>query len=382
MATSLDKTLELTLELIRRPSITPRDEGCLELIASRLAPLGFDIEHLKFGEVDNLWARRGTQAPLVVFAGHTDVVPPGPLDAWQSDPFIPVIREGRLYGRGAADMKSSVAAFVTAVEDFVTRHPDHPGSVGLLLTSDEEGAAVNGTAKVVEWLTGRNVRIQYCVVGEPTSRQTLGDVIKNGRRGSLNARLTVHGIQGHVAHPHLARNPIHMLAPALAELAGTEWDRGNSDFPPTSFQVSNIHAGTGAENVIPGVLSLNCNFRFSTAVTEAQLRERVEEILRRHAVHYSIDWVLSGQPYLTPPGRLVAATRKAVRDTLGREPALSTDGGTSDGRYIAPTGSEVVELGPINASIHKVDECVAVEDPGRLAHAYSALIENILFDQS
>ncbi len=378
----MDKTLELAQELIRRPSITPRDEGCLDLVAARLAPLGFAIERLKFGEVDNLWARRGTEAPLLVFAGHTDVVPPGPRDAWQSDPFVPVIRDGRLYGRGAADMKSSIAAFVTAVEDFVTRHPRHPGSIGLLLTSDEEGPAVNGTAKVVEWLNRRQVRIQYCVVGEPTSKDTLGDVIKNGRRGSLNARLTVHGIQGHVAHPQFARNPIHMLAPALAELTATEWDRGNSDFPPTSFQISNINAGAGAENIIPGVLSLSCNFRFSTAVTEQALRERVEAILRRHGVEYTVQWSQSSQPYLTRAGRLVAATRKAVRDTLGREPALSTDGGTSDGRYIAPTGAEVVELGPMNASIHKIDENIPVEDPGRLARTYHALLEIILFARS
>lgn len=373
----MDKTLELAQELIRRPSITPQDEGCLDIVAARLAPLGFDLKPLRFGEVDNLWAQRGNGAPLVVFAGHTDVVPPGPRNSWQSDPFIPTIRDGRLYGRGAADMKSSIAAFVTAIEDFVARHPDHPGSIGLLLTSDEEGPAVNGTVKVVEWLTARGIRIQYCIVGEPTSSKTLGDIVKNGRRGSLSARLTVHGIQGHVAHPHFACNPIHMLAPALAELTGTEWDRGNGDFPPTSFQVSNIHAGTGAENVIPGLLSLNCNFRFSTAVTEAALRDRVEGILRRHRVEYTIQWTLSGQPYLTRPGGLATAVRRAVRETLGIEPALSTDGGTSDGRYVAPTGAEVIELGPINASIHKVDESVGVEDPARLAGVYRALLEII-----
>ncbi|HEX7044507.1 MAG TPA: succinyl-diaminopimelate desuccinylase [Burkholderiales bacterium] len=374
----MDKTLALTQELIRRPSVTPRDEGCLDLIASRLAPLGFEIERLRFGEVDNLWARHGREAPLVVFAGHTDVVPPGPRDAWQTDPFEPVIRDGRLYGRGAADMKTSLAAFVTAVEEFIARHPAHAGSVALLLTSDEEGPAIDGTAKVVERLSARGIRIDYCVVGEPTSSRTLGDVIKNGRRGSLNGRLTVHGIQGHVAHPHLARNPIHQFAPALAELAATRWDQGNADFPPTSFQISNLNAGTGASNVIPGVLSASFNFRFSTAVTERDLRERVEAILRRHGIEYTLEWSLSGQPYLTPPGRLVEAARTAVERTLGVRPALSTDGGTSDGRYIAPTGAEVVELGPVNASIHKIDEHVPIEDPARLASAYEALLEIIL----
>jgi len=372
-----DKTLELTQELIRRPSVTPLDEGCLDVIAARLAPLGFDVKRLRFGEVDNIWARRGSASPLVVFAGHTDVVPPGPRTSWQSDPFTPTIRNGRLYGRGAADMKSSIAAFVTATEDFVARHPDHSGSIGLLLTSDEEGPAVNGTVKVVEWLTAHDIRIQYCIVGEPTSSKTLGDVIKNGRRGSLNARLEVHGVQGHVAHPHLARNPIHMLAPALAELTAAKWDSGNADFPPTSFQVSNIQAGTGADNVIPGLLTLHCNFRFSTAVTETELRQRVEEILRRHGVEYTMLWTLSGLPYLTPPNGLASAVRRAVRETLGIETILSTDGGTSDGRYIAPTGAEVIELGPINASIHKIDESVAVEDPARLANVYRALLEII-----
>jgi len=374
----MDKTLALTQELIRRPSVTPRDEGCLELIASRLSPLGFEIERLRFGEVDNLWARHGREAPLMVFAGHTDVVPPGPREAWQSDPFEPVIRDGRLYGRGAADMKTSLAAFVTAVENFIARRPNHPGSIALLLTSDEEGPAVDGTVKVVEWLCARGIRIDYCVVGEPTSSRTLGDVIKNGRRGSLNGRLTVHGIQGHVAHPHLARNPIHQFAPALTELAATQWDQGNADFPPTSFQISNLNAGTGATNVIPGTLSASFNFRFSTAVTERDLRERVEAILRRHGVEYTLEWSLTGQPYLTRPGRLVEAARTAVERTLGVRPVLSTDGGTSDGRYIAPTGAEVVELGPVNASIHKIDENVPVEDPARLASAYEALLEIIL----
>ncbi len=378
----VDKTLELAKELIRRPSVTPRDEGCQKMLAARLAPLGFAIEHLPFGDVENLLARRGKDAPLIVFAGHTDVVPPGPLDAWDGDPFTPTLREGRLYGRGAADMKGAVAAFVTAVEDFVARHPAHPGSVGLLLTSDEEGPAVNGTVKVVEWLRKRGVAIDYCVVGEPTSSRTLGDVIKNGRRGSLNAKVVIHGVQGHVAYPHLARNPIHALAPALAELTSTVWDNGNEDFPPTSFQISNIHGGTGAENVIPGSVELNCNFRFSTATTEATLRERLEGIFEKHRVEYTINWQLSGQPYLTRKGALVAAARRAIRNKLGIEPTLSTDGGTSDGRFIAPTGSEVIELGPMNATIHKINECIPVEDLARLAGTYAELLEILLFNRS
>lgn len=366
------------MELIRRPSVTPHDAGCQELIAARLAPLGFQIEALRFGEVDNLWARRGTAAPLVVFAGHTDVVPPGPLAHWTSDPFEPAVRDGHLYGRGAADMKSSLAAFVTAVEEFVAQAPEHRGSIAFLLTSDEEGPAVDGTRKVVEWLTQHGVLIDYCVVGEPTSGQVLGDTIKNGRRGSLSGRLVVHGVQGHVAYPHLASNPIHTLAPALAELVATEWDRGNADFPPTSFQVSNVRAGTGAENVIPGRLELDFNFRFSTAVTEAGLRDRVEEILRRHGVEHEIAWTLSGPPYLTPRGRLVEAARAAIRETCGIETALSTTGGTSDGRFIAPTGAEVIELGPSNATIHKIDERVAVEEPARLALVYRSLLRRLL----
>lgn len=373
----LDETLELAKQLIARPSVTPHDEGCLDIIAARLASSGFEIERLPFGQVDNLWARRGTASPLFVFAGHTDVVPPGPLDDWQSAPFNPVIRDGYLYGRGAADMKSSIAAFVTAVEDLVTRYPNHPGSIGLLLTSDEEGPAIDGTARVVEWLNERNIRIDYCLMGEPTSVATLGDVIKNGRRGSLNARLTIHGVQGHVAYPQLARNPIHLFAPALAELSDTVWDRGNADFPPTAFQVSNIHGGTGAENVIPGVLNVSCNFRFSTASTETDLRERTEAILRRHGVDFTADWVLSGRPYLTRASTLVEGARRAARETLGVEPTLSTDGGTSDGRYIAPTGAEVIELGPVAASIHKINEGIPARDPGRLAGLYIRLLEII-----
>lgn len=335
------------------------------------------MERLRFGHVDNLWARHGNARPLFVFAGHTDVVPPGPVDAWQSDPFVPVVRDGHLFGRGAADMKSSIAAFVTAIDEFVTRHPDHPGSVGLLLTSDEEGPAVDGTVRVVEWLKEHGTHIDYCLMGEPTSVATLGDTVKNGRRGSLSVRLTIHGVQGHVAHPHLARNPIHALAPVLAELTRTVWDRGNEDFPPTGFQVSNIHGGTGAENVIPGSVSVSCNFRFSTATTDAELRERTQAILSRHGVEYTATWTLSGRPYLTRSTTLVKAARQAVRESLGVEPKLSTDGGTSDGRYIAPTGSEVIEIGPVTSSIHKVNESIRLEDPARLASVYQRLLEII-----
>jgi succinyl-diaminopimelate desuccinylase len=373
-----DRTLELAKTLIAQPSVTPNDAGCLDLIASRLAPLGFEIHRLRFGDVDNLWAQRGTGAPLLVFAGHTDVVPTGPRDAWSSDPFVPTVRNGQLYGRGAADMKSSLAAFVVAIEDFVQRHPEHGGGIGLLLTSDEEGPATDGTVKVVEWLQSRNTPIRYCVVGEPTSSRTLGDVIKNGRRGSLGAKLTVHGVQGHVAYPHLARNPIHLLAPALAELVGIHWDQGNEDFPPTTFQVSNITSGTGADNVVPGTLELLCNFRFSTATTDHELRERLESVLKKFRVDYTIQWKLSGKPYLTPRGSLVTAAREAIREAVSVETQLSTDGGTSDGRFIAPTGAEVIELGPINKSIHKIDEHVAVEDPARLAQIYGRLMEKLL----
>ncbi len=373
-----DKTLELAMQLIARPSVTPNDAGCQELIAARLAAIGFRIESLRFGEVVNLWAERGSGEPLVVFAGHTDVVPAGPREQWTSDPFVPTLRGDHLYGRGAADMKSSLAAFVTAIEDFVARHPRHRGAIALLITADEEGPSVDGTAKVVEWLRARGRRITHCVVGEPTCVAQLGDVVKNGRRGSLNGKLRVRGVQGHVAYPHLARNPIHMLAPALSELVATEWDRGNRDFPPTSFQVSNIHAGTGVENVIPGALELDFNFRFSTAVTEAELRQRVERVLTRHDVDYEIQWRLSGHPYLTAPGRLVEATREAIRTVLGIDTRLSTDGGTSDGRFIAPLGAEVVEFGPLNASIHKIDECIAAADPARLAQVYARLLENLL----
>jgi len=373
-----DKTLELAKQLIARPSITPKDEGCQELMIARLEPLGFKIERLRFGAVDNFWARRGATKPLIAFAGHTDVVPTGPRADWTSDPFAPVVRDGYLYGRGAADMKGSLAAFITAIEDFIAQHPDHKGSIGLLITADEEGPSIDGTVKVVEWLSAHGQQIDYCVVGEPSSHETLGDVIKNGRRGSLNGRLTVHGKQGHVAYPQLARNPIHEFAPALVALVQTEWDRGNEHFPQTGFQVSSIHAGTGAENVIPGHLDVHFNFRYSTAVTEAQLRERVEKILTSHGLRYDIAWSASGKPFLTPAGRLVEAARAAIRTELKLDARLSTEGGTSDGRFIAPTGAEVVELGPRNATIHQVDECVAVADLAALARTYRRMLQYLL----
>jgi len=373
-----DKTLELAKQLMARPSQTPRDEGCQEIMIARLEPLGFRIERLRFGDVDNFWAARGTGKPLVVFAGHTDVVPSGPREAWKNDPYQPEIRDGYLYGRGAADMKSSLAAFITAIEDFLAKHPRHRGSIGLLITSDEEGPAINGTVKVMEWLGKQGIKIDYCLVGEPSSVKLLGDTIKNGRRGSLSGRLVVHGKQGHVAYPHLARNPIHMLAPALTELATMEWDQGNADFPPTSFQVSNIHGGTGAENVIPGRLELLFNFRFSTAVTEADLRQRVEETLQRHGVEFDIHWTLSGHPFLTRGTTLIEATKRAVLEELGLDAVPSTSGGTSDGRFIAPTGAEVVELGPLNRTIHQIDECVAVDDLARLARVYRRILEILL----
>lgn len=373
-----NKTLELAQQLIARPSVTPDDAGCQELMISRLEPLGFTVHRLRFGEVDNFYARRGEAAPLVVFAGHTDVVPTGPREAWDSDPFMPTVREGLLYGRGAADMKGSLAAFVVAIEEFVATHPDHGGSIGLLITSDEEGPSVNGTVKVVEWLQARGERIDYCIVGEPSCAGELGDTIKNGRRGSLNGRLVVHGKQGHVAYPQLADNPIHRFGPALTELAATEWDRGNEYFPATGFQVSNLHAGTGAENVIPGQLEAVFNFRFSTAVTDAGLRERVEQVLQRHGLHYDLNWKLSGQPFLTPAGELVAAMRGAIQAELGRATALSTSGGTSDGRFIAPTGAQVVEFGPLNATIHQVNECVAVADLAKLTGVYRRTLAQLL----
>ncbi len=366
------------MQLIARPSLTPDDAGCQELLIERLQPLGFEVHRLRFGAVDNFWARRGSAAPLVAFAGHTDVVPTGPLEKWDSAPFTPCVRDGRLYGRGAADMKSSLAAFVTAVEKFVAQHPRHAGSIALLVTADEEGPSIDGTVKVVDWLTARGEHIDYCVIGEPASEQVTGDVIKNGRRGSLSATLTVHGKQGHVAYPHLAHNPIHLCAPALAELVQIEWDQGNAYFPKTTLQISNVHAGTGAENVIPGHLEIAFNFRFSTAVTEQELRARVAALLDRHGLRYDLKWTLSGQPFLTPEGALVAAARRAIHDELGIDTRLSTGGGTSDGRFIAPTGAEVIEIGPANRTIHQINECVEAGDPAQLARVYRRMLEILL----
>ena len=373
-----DPTFDLACELISRPSVTPDDAGCLDLIAGRLAPLGFRIERLDTGGVSNLWARRGETAPLLCFAGHTDVVPTGPVERWNSPPFEPTIREGRLHGRGAADMKSSLAAFVTSIERFVAARPDHRGSIALLLTSDEEGIATHGTVKVVEALAARGERLDYCVVGEPTSVTTLGDTIKNGRRGSLSGTLTVHGVQGHVAYPHLARNPIHLFAPALAELAAIRWDEGNEFFPPTTWQVSNIHAGTGANNVVPGECQVLFNFRFASVSTADELKRRTHEILDRHGLDYSLDWHLSGKPYLTGRGELVAALERAIRDTIGIETELSTTGGTSDGRFIADICREVVEFGPVNATIHQLDECISVDALAPLSLIYERTMHALL----
>lgn len=373
-----DPTLELTRELIRRRSVTPADQGCQALLARRLQTLGFEITPLRHGDVDNFWARRGHADPVVCFAGHTDVVPTGPLDQWHSDPFEPTERDGLLYGRGAADMKSSIAAFVTAVERYVAAHPGHSGSIALLITSDEEGVATDGTVRVVEWLRGREERLHYCIVGEPTSSKRLGDMIKNGRRGSLSGELTVRGVQGHIAYPHLARNPVHQAAPALAELAAIEWDRGNEYFPPTSFQISNIHAGTGANNVIPGELKVSFNFRFSPESTVDGLKQRLHAVLDRHGLECTIAWSLSGMPFLTPRGRLVEAVSGAIRDATGEQCELSTTGGTSDGRFIATWCPEVVEFGPVNASIHKLNEHVRIADLAPLSRVYEGVLERLL----
>ena len=371
-------TLALAQALIACRSLTPFDNGCQEILINRLEKIGFNIERIRCGEVDNLWARRGTSAPLVCFAGHTDVVPTGPLEKWDSDPFKPEIRDDRLYGRGAADMKGSVAAFITAIEAFVAEHPNHGGSIALLITSDEEGIAIDGTVKVVEALKARNESIDYCIVGEPTCVETLGDTIKNGRRGSLSGTLTVKGIQGHIAYPHLAKNPIHFAAPAIAELARTKWDEGNEYFPPTTWQISNINGGTGATNVIPGEVMMLFNFRFSTASTVESLKARVHEILDRQNIDYDLRWELSGKPYLTPRGNLVEAISGAIKTVTGIEPQLSTSGGTSDGRFIADICPQVVEMGPRNATIHKINEYVEVKDLEQLPEIYRLTLENLL----
>ena len=370
-------TLELTKQLIARQSVTPVDDGCQQLMTDRLSKAGFKIQPLPFEDVDNFWAIRGESGPILCFAGHTDVVPSGPESSWQSPPFEPTVKDGILTGRGAADMKGSLAAMVVAVENYVANNPNHSGRIAFLITSDEEGIAANGTVKVVEWLEQQNIIPEYCLVGEPSSSEKCGDTIKNGRRGSLGCKLSVIGKQGHVAYPHLADNPIHNVAPALAELANTEWDKGNDFFPATSFQVSNINGGTGATNVIPGELDIVFNFRFSTEVTEQQLRETTEAILNKHQLNYEIDWHLSGQPFLTAEGKLVDAAVSAVKQITGLDTLLSTAGGTSDGRFIAPMGTQVVELGPINATIHQINECVAVDDLDRLTAIYESLLENL-----
>jgi succinyl-diaminopimelate desuccinylase len=371
-------TLELTKQLIARRSVTPEDAGCLPLLTGLLEPLGFRCERMSRNGVDNLWARRGTGAPLVCFAGHTDVVPTGPLGEWQNDPFTPTIRDGALYGRGASDMKTSLAAFVAAIAEFVRAHPGHAGSIALLFTSDEEGPAVDGTVRVVEALAQRGERLDYCIVGEPTSVKRLGDMIKNGRRGSLSGLLTVKGVQGHVAYPHLARNPVHDVAAAIAELATTEWDRGNEYFPPTTWQISNFNAGTGAGNVIPGTATIKFNFRFSTASTVESLQTRVVGILDRHGVPYDLQWSYDGRPYLTGKGDLVDAVARAIKAVTGIDTELSTTGGTSDGRFIADICPQVVECGPTNATIHKINECIPVSELEVLPKIYQQVLVNLL----
>jgi succinyl-diaminopimelate desuccinylase len=371
-------TLALTEELIRRPSVTPLDEGCQQLMADRLAALGFNIESMFFEDTLNLWARRGQGKPLFCFAGHTDVVPTGPLDKWQSPPFEPTIRGDFLYGRGAADMKGSLAAMIVATERFLAKQPTLTGDIAFLITSDEEGPFINGTKRVIETLEARQEKIRWCLVGEPSSTNQVGDVIKNGRRGSLTGYLTVKGVQGHVAYPHLVVNPIHRAAPALAALSQEVWDQGNAFFPATSFQISNISAGTGATNVVPGELTLTFNFRYSTEVTAEQLQQRVQDILLKHGLEYQLDWVLNGLPFLTDRGPLVEAAVAAVQKVQGFATALETSGGTSDGRFIAPTGAQVVELGPCNGSIHKIDEHVRVADLDLLTDMYEAILWQLL----
>lgn len=371
-------TIELARQLIERASVTPEDAGCQQIMIDRLRQLDFEVTPLKFGSIENFWAVHGSDGPLFAFAGHTDVVPTGDPQAWQYPPFSARVIGGMLHGRGAADMKGSLAAMVTACESYIAQNPEHWGRIAFLVTGDEEGPALDGTVRVVEYLQQRGEHIEWCLVGEPSSTSRLGDVIKNGRRGSLNATLEVQGQQGHVAYPQLANNPIHAASPALAELASTEWDQGNTYFPATSFQISNIHAGTGATNVIPGKLTVVFNLRFSTELTAEDIKQRVEKILRKHQLDYSIDWNLSGEPFLTAAGKLVAAAGSAVEAVTGYRPELSTSGGTSDGRFIAPGGTEVVELGPCNATIHQLNECVSVADLEQLSAVYCKLLERLL----
>ena len=374
----MSKTLALTEELISLHSVTPADGGCQLKMAERLSPLGFACETMASGDVTNLWARRGTAQPLLVFAGHTDVVPTGPLQQWSSDPFTPTHRDGKLYGRGAADMKTSLAAMVVAVEEFVAAHPDHKGSIGFLVTSDEEGPAIDGTVIVCNALKARGEQLDYCIVGEPTSVKHIGDMIKNGRRGTMSGRLVIKGIQGHIAYPHMAKNPIHLAMPALAELAAIEWDQGNEYYLPTSWQMSNIHAGTGASNVIPGECVVDFNFRFSTASTVEGLQQRVRATLDKHGLDYELKWTVGGLPFLTPRGELSNALSSAIKAETGLETELSTTGGTSDGRFIAQICPQVVEFGPTNASIHKIDEHIAVDEIEPLKNIYRRTLENLL----
>jgi succinyl-diaminopimelate desuccinylase len=375
-------TQDLAIQLLSIDSVTPDDKGCQQLLCQRLSKIGFECETLQFGDVTNLWARRGTEAPLFAFAGHTDVVPTGPVEKWDSAPFKPELRDGKLYARGAADMKSSIACMVTACERFIEQNPNHEGSIAFLITSDEEGPAVNGTVKVIETLQQRDEKIDWCLVGEPSSTDQLGDVVKNGRRGSLGARLTVQGIQGHVAYPHLADNPVHKVAPVLAELAATEWDQGNEFFPATTFQISNIHAGTGATNVIPGEVVIDFNLRFSTCLTPEDIQSRVEKILQSHGLNYELEWNLSGLPFLTSEGRLLDAAQQAIKKITGHDTELSTAGGTSDGRFIAPTGAQVLELGPVNESIHKINENIDFASIDTLSDIYQEMLNILLTEGS
>lgn len=378
----MSATLELTKQLISRKSLTPLDEGCIDIIGARLAPMDFNLEKMRHGEVDNLYARRGSASPIVCFAGHTDVVPTGPVAKWDSDPFTPTVRDGMLYGRGTADMKGSIAAFVSATERFVADYPRHKGSIALLLTSDEEGIAVDGTVRVVEALKERKELLDYCIVGEPTAVAKVGDTIKNGRRGSLSATLIVKGVQGHIAYPHLVKNPIHKAAPAIAELAATEWDKGNEYFPPTSWQISNIHGGTGATNVVPGTVEIQFNFRHSTASTVESLKQRIHAVLDKHGLEYDMQWEnSSGKPYLTPRGDLVEAVADAIKQVTGLDTELSTSGGTSDGRFIADICKQVLEVGPVNATIHKLNECVSVNDLEALSEIYYLTLVKLLTKQ-
>tara|TARA_R110002110_G_scaffold415561_2_gene650976 strand:+ start:209693 stop:210820 length:1128 start_codon:yes stop_codon:yes gene_type:complete len=374
----MERTLQLCCDLIQRESVTPEDAGCQDLMMERLGAIGFECTPLPFGEVSNFWAERGADGPILVFAGHTDVVPTGPLDKWHSPPFEPTLRDGLLYGRGAADMKGSLAAMIIACEDFVAAHPDHQGRIGFLITSDEEGPAADGTVRVIDYLQQQGKHIDWCLVGEPSSTNSLGDVVKNGRRGSLGAILTVKGVQGHIAYPHLADNPVHRALPALHALCSEHWDAGNEFFPPTSMQISNINGGTGATNVIPGAVEVQFNFRFSTEVTHQQLRQRTEQILDAHSLDYDLQWHLSGQPFLTAEGELVEATVAAITEHTGLTTQLSTAGGTSDGRFIAPTGAQVIELGPNNATIHKLNESVLADDLPRLAQIYRTIMQRLL----